>query len=174
MLKGSEKIEHLPRPLNDAFILCGFPANFVRQSCPAVLVPIQQLKSKHFWLWRKAFTANDLCQLHIATAQKRSAKNRIHWLWVSDSKHHTSAAVQHVIRLPPFGSCQKVEDAFTAIGYNQIWGEVAVIQRHHRNLAWKSAQNVCHFLRVTSFLCQELKRQIYYDRENQCSTTDGD
>ena len=27
------------------------------------------------------------------------------------------------------------------------------IQRHHRNLAWKSAQNVCHFLRVTS--CQQ-------------------
>jgi len=144
-------------------------------------------------------------------------------------KPNASAAVQHVIRLPPFGSCQKVEDAFTAIGYNQVWGEVAVIlggipeqlaillvaaqtlgestllrssnedttmknnaypaylrenhlennqssaeekttdvhpwdlqnyrvfspgiQRHHRNLAWKSAQNVCHFLRVTS--CQQ-------------------
>lgn len=27
------------------------------------------------------------------------------------------------------------------------------LQRHHRNLAWKSAQNVGHFLRVTS--CQQ-------------------
>lgn len=25
-------------PLNDALVLCGFPANFVRQSCPAVLL----------------------------------------------------------------------------------------------------------------------------------------